>query len=87
MSSSQEKAQHSVLLAQATVESLSAIKETILSLSEESQRTAQLVGHAEQEVTSVHRQVDDFKELGASVAAGSGETQAAAEALSSLSPA
>ncbi len=85
MSSNQELAHRSVDLAKGTVNSLSAIQQTILDLSEESHQVANLAVEAKQEVGTVMTKVEAFKELGTSVAEGSSEIDSASKALSGFS--
>ena len=85
MSSNQQLAQHSVELAQKTVESLSHIQQTIMDLSRESHQVAKLAGDAKNEVTTVMGQVDLFKGLGTAVAEGGPEIDRAALELTGLS--
>lgn len=84
MESNQEKARNSVQLAQTTVESLSAIQETIRSLSNECDEAAMLANDARSEVVEVRNKVQQFKSLGDTVVEGSRATQNASSSLSNL---
>ncbi|MCG8669500.1 MAG: methyl-accepting chemotaxis protein [Pseudomonadales bacterium] len=84
MSSNQEKARYSVELSQSTVGSLSSIRDTILNLSNECIEVASSTQQVQREVVSARNQVNQFTELGDSVAHGSQETQTAARNLCDL---
>ena len=84
MSSNQEKAKQSVSFSRSTVQSLSAIQETILGLSQQCIDVAAATKLVQQEVVQARDQVNQFKAMGATVAQGSEQTQAAAAQLSEL---
>ncbi|WP_051559964.1 methyl-accepting chemotaxis protein [Marinobacterium jannaschii] len=81
MASNQDKARESVELAQNTVTSLSAIRQTISDLSQACDQAARLATDSRTEVSSVREQVASFKELGGTVAHGVGKTQQVSGAL------
>ena len=84
MSANQEQAKQSVALSQATVSSLSSIRESILGLSRQCVDMASMSEAVKQEMITAREQVNQFKDMGDSVADGSQQTRRAGESLCEL---
>ena len=85
MEANQQNARDSVELAQTTVSSLQAIRQTILALSQQSSKVADENSQVQQGVLSLSDNVNHFKIMGDEVSQGSAETRTAANDLQQLS--
>lgn len=84
MEKNQTHADEAVILSQSTVDSLSKIKSTILSLSDESAEAAEQAENSHHQVITMRNWVEQFKSVGEVVAQGSVETRDTSLKMSEL---